>query len=203
MNQIIVTVNDVLFIFVPGIVCLFVYGLLVSRKYDVSTYTVFGITAGTLVKFSVDSVNEVLLKFYHIPFPIFFIYIIVAVFVAWLFHYVRTSIPISRFFAKHFGIGINDSFWERYFDLEHEMAVYVYTTDGKVSSGLVQSVDDSHINLLCHCTAKTAHGKDMVKADKHRDEHTILYIPMKNVIKMELGYINENSKKAKFALRRP
>lgn len=60
--EIINSIEDLLNIFVPGLICVWMFGSLANRKYDIQTYLIFGSAMGAIIKSIVDIPNNVLLN---------------------------------------------------------------------------------------------------------------------------------------------
>lgn len=141
MPEIAMTIEEIVNVFVPGVVCIFVYDMLANKKYKLQTYTVAGIIVGMIIKSVMDGINSLFLLFWCLPIPMFPFYIVCAIFVGARIYLTRNSLKFRTFMTDVFNVDPGDNFWVRNIDLVAGTFVIIYTIDGKVVFGDVQSVD--------------------------------------------------------------
>lgn len=201
MPEIKMTIEEIVNIFLPGIVCVAAYDCLANKKYKIQTYTVAGVIVGMVIKSLIDALNNaILITGFYTGFPIFVFYIIVALLSGVLYFKAKNCIVIRKFMSKHFNVDTGDNFWTRNFDLNNGTSVILYLNDKSVAQGVVQSVDDDYITLVSHCSASGAYEEDMQKAINKTNEKTILCIPVRNIVKFEVYYLTDNDF-SKFAFK--
>ena len=198
ITEIINNFDVVINYFVPGILFVYIYNVLSLKRYDLTLYILIGTISGAIIKSIVDSINGFLLNFICLPIPILFAYFACAIILAVSYYKLKNNIHVRKFFTRTLQVETSDNFWTRYWDMAGDAAVYVYTNDGNVSFGSLQSADENDILLIQHRTAFGQREKDIDLAFDEPAKRTILRIPMKNVSRIELDNINKNSEIEKF-----
>lgn len=192
MPEIAMTIEEIVNVFVPGVVCIFVYDMLANKKYKLQTYTVAGIIVGMIIKSVMDGINSLFLLLWCLPIPMFPFYIVCAIFVGARIYLTRNSLKFRTFMIDVFNVDPGDNFWVRNIDLVAGTFVIIYTIDGKVVFGDVQSVDDDYITLLKHETVSEAYSDEMTIAMDCRIDETIMCVPQKNISRFEIMYKHKN-----------
>ena len=82
-------IEEILNIFLPGVVCIYVYDSLAMKRYPLQTYTVAGAIIGAIIKFVVEWLNGIALKHIQTDIPVFIAYIVFAVIVGLLFYLIK------------------------------------------------------------------------------------------------------------------
>ena len=201
MPEIKMTIEEIIYVFLPGIVCVAVYDGLANKNYKLQTYTVAGVIVGMIIKSLVDVINNSILNTgFHTDFPIFVTYIIVALVVGVSYFKVKNCITTRKIMSNYFRVDTGDNFWLKNFDLDNGTCVILYLNDKSIIQGVVQSVDDNYITLVSHCSAEDAYGDEMKKSMNKINEKTVLCVPMKNVVKFEIYYLTDNDF-SKFAFK--
>lgn len=201
MPEIKMTVEEIINVFLPGIVCVAVYDGLANKNYKLQTYTVAGIIVGMVIKSLIDGVNNLILNTgFYTGFPIFVVYVIAALVAGVSYFKAKNCITTRKFMSNHFRVDTGDNFWLKNFDLDNGTCVILYLGNKDVVQGVVQSVDDDYITLVSHCSADNAYGDTMKDSIKSTNEKTVLCVPMKNVVKFEIYYLSDNDF-SKFAFK--
>mgnify|MGYP007081941776 CR=1 FL=1 len=201
MPEIKMTVEEIINVFLPGIVCVAVYDELANKNYKLQTYTVAGIIVGMVIKSLIDGVNNLILNTgFYTGFPIFVVYVIAALVAGVSYFKAKNCITTRKFMSNHFRVDTGDNFWLKNFDLDNGTCVILYLGNKDVVQGVVQSVDDDYITLVSHCSADNAYGDTMKDSIKSTNEKTVLCVPMKNVVKFEIYYLSDNDF-SKFAFK--
>ena len=193
MNKIIELINnfDSFFgIFVPGAVCVWFYTKLSLKKYEAQVYFIMSIAIGYLIQMLMGLYAGSRFYVADLYFPVS---LAVAVIVAFLYYRVKNSFWTRNICTKILGIESGDNIWTRFYD-GNGTVVYAYLTNGKVVCGIVSSVDNDYMTLVCHTTADSSDEKDMDKATDRFNDKTVLCIPMSKIDRFELTYSNDDSK---------
>lgn len=186
------TIEEILNIFLPGVVCIYVYDTLAMKRYPLQTYTVAGAIIGTVIKFAVDWVNGMVSNYFKSDIPIFIAYIIFAAIVGFLYYVVKNSMWFRKVCADELNIDPADNFWKMHIDFKKDTLVILYLSSGKVVSGIIQSADDDYITLRNHVTTDKAYDDVMIESMKHPNTATLMCVPVKNVARFEIGYKNDS-----------
>lgn len=189
MPEIKMTIDEILNIFVPGVICVFTYVALSNRKCGLQGYTLAGIVTGSIIKTVVDYVNTIALRYYQIQFPIFIVYSFVALLISIVAYKIKNSIKVRKLISRVFHLESGDSFWTNSIDWKNGTYVVVYTTDGNIVYGAVQSANDERITLLYYCTVKTL--SELKEAVKNANTESVMCIPTKNIERFEIFYVKD------------
>ena len=188
-------IEEILNIFLPGVVCIYVYDSLAMKRYPLQTYTVAGAIIGAIIKFVVDWLNGIALKHIQTDIPVFIAYIVFAVIVGLLFYLIKNSFLLRKVLADTLHVDSADNFWKMHIDFKENTLAMLYLSSGEIVSGLVQSVDDEYITLRNHTTVKELYNETASKAMETPNRGTLMCIPIKNIVRFEIGYSNKSKYK--------